>query len=35
MVLDLERLAAENPDAHSYHPRRPDQRRFGAMMELD
>ncbi|MEL1264667.1 threonine synthase [Pseudoxanthomonas putridarboris] len=35
MVLDLERLAAEQPDAAWYHPARRDMWRFGALMALD
>ncbi len=35
MVLDLERLAAERPDAQWYDPRRPDLWRFGGLMALD
>ncbi len=35
MVLDLEHLAAEKPDAAWYDPRRPDLWRFGALMALD
>jgi threonine synthase len=35
MVLDLERLAAEKPDAAWYDPRRRDLWRFGALMALD
>src|SRR6476659_5137668 len=35
MVLDLERLAAEQPDAAWYRPRRRDMWRFGALMALD
>ncbi|UHQ25064.1 threonine synthase [Lysobacter sp. 5GHs7-4] len=35
MVLDLERLAAQRPDAGWYDPRRRDLWRFGALMALD
>jgi threonine synthase len=35
MVLDLERLAAQKPDAAWYDPHRPDLWRFGALMALD
>lgn len=35
MVLDLERLAAERPDAAWYAPARRDMWRFGALMALD
>lgn len=35
MVLDLERLAAEKPDAAWYDPSRKDMWRFGALMALD
>lgn len=35
MVLDLERLAAERPDAAWYQPNRRDLWRFGALMALD
>src|SRR5690606_5349544 len=35
MVLDLERLAAEKPDAAWYDPTRRDLWRFGALMALD
>ena len=35
MVLDLERLAHERPDAQWYDPRRPDMWRFGGLMALD
>lgn len=35
MVLDLERLAAERPDAAWYRPERRDMWRFGALMALD
>jgi len=35
MVLDLERLAAEQPDARWYDPTRKDLWRFGALMALD
>ncbi len=35
MLLDLERLAAEKPDAAWYDPRRRDLWRFGALMALD
>jgi threonine synthase len=35
MVLDLERLAREKPDAAWYDPARKDQWRFGALMALD
>jgi threonine synthase len=35
MVLDLERLAREKPDAAWYHPQRRDLWRFGALMALD
>jgi threonine synthase len=35
MVLDLQRLAAERPDAAWYDPRRRDLWRFGALMALD
>lgn len=35
MVLDLERLAAERPDAGWYDPSRRDMWRFGALMALD
>lgn len=35
MVLDLERLAAERPDAAWYDPRRGDLWRFGGLMALD
>ena len=35
MVLDIERLAAEKPDAGWYDPRRRDLWRFGALMALD
>ncbi|AXK72922.1 threonine synthase [Lysobacter sp. TY2-98] len=35
MVLDLERLAAEEPDASWYRPQRRDMWRFGALMALD
>jgi threonine synthase len=35
MVLDLERLAAERPDAQWYNPRRRDLWRFGGLMGLD
>lgn len=35
MVLDLERLAAEKPDAQWYDPHRRDLWRFGALMALD
>ena len=35
MVLDLERLAAEQPDAAWYDPSRRDMWRFGALMALD
>ena len=35
MVLDLERLAAERPDAQWYDPRRRDLWRFGGLMALD
>lgn len=35
MVLDIERLAAEKPDAAWYDPRRRDLWRFGALMALD
>lgn len=35
MVLDLERLAAEQPDARWYQPARRDLWRFGALMALD
>ncbi|HEY0662050.1 MAG TPA: threonine synthase [Lysobacter sp.] len=35
MVLDLERLHAEQPDARWYDPRRRDIWRFGALMALD
>lgn len=35
MVLDLERLAAEQPDAAWYDPTRRDMWRFGALMALD
>ena len=35
MVLDLERLAAERPDAQLYDPRRRDLWRFGGLMALD
>ena len=35
MVLDLERLAAEQPDAAWYDPRRRDMWRFGGLMALD
>lgn len=35
MVLDLERLAAEQPDAQWYDPNRRDMWRFGALMALD
>lgn len=35
MVLDLERLAAEQPDARWYDPGRRDLWRFGALMALD
>lgn len=35
MVLDLERLAVEKPDAAWYDPRRRDMWRFGALMALD
>jgi threonine synthase len=35
MVLDLERLAAERPDAAWYNPARRDMWRFGGLMALD
>ena len=35
MVLDLERLASELPQARWYHPERRDLWRFGALMALD
>lgn len=35
MVLDLERLARDRPDAAWYDPRRPDMWRFGALLALD
>ena len=35
MVLDLERLAAERPNAQWYDPQRRDMWRFGALMALD
>ena len=35
MVLDLERLSVEQPDAGWYRPRRRDMWRFGALMALD
>jgi threonine synthase len=35
MVLDLERLAVEKPNASWYDPRRRDMWRFGALMALD
>lgn len=35
MVLDLERLAAERPNAQWYNPHRRDMWRFGALMALD
>ena len=35
MVLDLERLASEQPQARWYHPERRDMWRFGALMALD
>lgn len=35
MVLDLERLNAERPNATWYDPSRPDMWRFGALMALD
>ncbi len=35
MVLDIERLAAEKPDAAWYDPQRRDLWRFGALMALD
>jgi threonine synthase len=35
MVLDLERLAAEQPRAGWYHPERRDMWRFGGLMALD
>lgn len=35
MVLDLARLAAEQPDGHWYRPERRDMWRFGALMALD
>ena len=35
MVLDLERLARERPDASWYDPRRRDMWRFGGLMALD
>jgi len=35
MVIDLERLAAEQPDARWYDPSRRDLWRFGALMALD
>jgi hypothetical protein len=35
MVLDLERLAAEQPSASWYDPTRRDMWRFGALMALD
>jgi threonine synthase len=35
MVLDLERLRADHPDAGWYDPRRRDMWRFGALMALD
>ncbi|MGY3266724.1 threonine synthase [Lysobacter sp. HA35] len=35
MVLDLERLAAEQPNAAWYRPQRRDMWRFGALMALD
>lgn len=35
MVLDLERLAAERPDAQWYDPKRRDLWRFGGLMALD
>lgn len=35
MVLDLERLAREKPDAGWYDRRRPDMWRFGALLALD
>jgi len=35
MVLDLERLTAERPDAQWYDPRRRDLWRFGGLMALD
>ena len=35
MVLDLERLAAEQPNAQRYDPSRRDMWRFGALMALD
>lgn len=35
MVLDIERLAAEKPNASWYDPRRRDLWRFGALMALD
>ncbi|MFC0676357.1 threonine synthase [Lysobacter korlensis] len=35
MVLDLERLAAEQPDARWYNPARQDLWRFGGLMALD
>src|SRR3546814_4615703 len=35
MVLDLERLRAEQPDHRWYTPQRPDMWRFGALLALD
>jgi len=35
MVLDLERLARERPQAAWYEPRRRDMWRFGALLALD
>jgi threonine synthase len=35
MLLDLDRLAAEFPNASWYDPKRPDMWRFGALMALD
>ena len=35
IVLDLERLREERPDAAWYHPERPDMWRFGALLPLD
>lgn len=35
MMLDLERLAAEHPEAAWYDPSRPDMWRFGALLALD
>jgi threonine synthase len=35
IIIDLERLAAEQPGASWYHPERPDMWRFGGLLPLD